>query len=797
MKKIIKNIMFIAAAAMAFVGCTGDIDEKQAIDTDRKGGSVSLRFDAQIDETRTDRDETTGKLSWNATDGLGVVVVGANACDINLKAVTDGSGVFETSGGTQTAGTMYAYFPYREYASDTTPDFVQFNSTGAGDVWISLNSGQEQSAAGAFEAGKYVTMVSEPAALVEGEQATLRFKALASVLCFDIYGTDFSGEKVKSVTAVSDNTLAGGYKYDMTTNAYDFASSIQRKAAIVNVAEPFAVPAAAGAGKVYMAVLPGAHTLKVTVETDANCYVFNYKNTAECTAGKMGTLKLNLAKADEKHVYTNNFDLCIWGGDALNDLPGYHPGKAAITVTDGETPYIIECASNAQGTEQINSMKKENVAPYLKSRGWGDFCENHENSLLRLTEMVGCIKVGTSKNPGTFYLPCRTGIEGKTLSVKFDAMKWKGTNANAHPVVARIVSGSGLINGIAAEAVVANDINDYAAGNLGEVSFIVLGATSETVIAISIGTANCTPRAVVDNLAVDSIVIEEAEPLEKPQNIHLAMFAPITENGVATRPIELAWDEVIGASEYGYSAVINGKTFEGTTDTNRLIIADNTASVLNATLKVQALGVNGISADSEWANAEVAKNVLFCDDLEWIDNNINFEGAPTTISEWDGGAIKNFISLNDGVAALWAKHGYTESSAYMYFQLGSIRIGRTKGKVNTGDLSLPVTALEGAAANSTVDVNIDFGTPAPTDMHYISLRVIDGYDETTTSYNLDELESGLTQDKNIWYNGTLTLSGVSGSSQLVISNDSEAKAAAGGKAVANRICIGQIKISQK
>ncbi len=793
MKKSIKNIMFIAAAAMAFVGCTADIDENQTIDTGLKGGNVSLRFDALIDETRTDRDAATGKLSWNATDELGVVIVGADANDINLKAVTDGSGVFETSGGTQTAGTMYAYFPYREYASDTTEAFVQFNSKGAEDVWISLNSGQEQSAAGAFEAGKYVTMVSEPAALVEGKQPTLRFKALASVLCFDIYGTDLSGEKVKSVTAVSDNTLAGGYKYDMTTNVYDFASSIQRKAAIVNVAEPFAVPAAAGEGKVYMAVLPGVHTLKVTVETDANCYVFNYKNTVECTAGKMGTLKLNLARADEKHVYTNSFDLCIWGGDTLNDLTGYHPGKAAITVTDGETPYIIECASNIQGTQQINQMNEESIAAYLKSRGWGDFCENYGKSLLRLTEMVGCIKVGTAGGVGEFYLPCRTGIEGKTLSVKFDAMKWKGTNANAHPVVARIVSGSGLINGTAAEAVVANDINDYAAGNLGEVSFIVLGATSETVIAISIGTANSTPRTVVDNIVVDSIVIEDAEPLETPQNIRLATFAPITENGVTTRPIELAWDEVMGASEYGYSAVINGETYEGTTDTNRLVIAGNTAPVLNATLKVQALGVAGVSADSEWANAEVAKNVLFCDDLEWIDERVNFEGAANPLGAWTGPAITNSIAKSEESAALWAKHGYAVSSDWMYFQRGSVRLGRTKGKVNVGDLSLPATALEGAAANSTVDVNIDFGTVTKEDMHYISLKVGDA----EISYNLDELESGLKQEKNIWYNGTLTLSGVSGNSQLAISNDSQAKRDAGGKAVANRICIGQIKISQK
>lgn len=788
MKKIIKSIMFIATTAMTLAGCTKDIDE--ATDVAINGGSVALKLDAQIADTRTDRDAATGKLSWNATDELGVVVVGAEATDINLKAVTDGSGAFETTGGTQTAGTMYAYFPYREYATDSS--FPDFNSTGATDIWISLNSGQMQSAAGAFEAGKYITMVSEPATLVENETTKLVFKAAASVLCFDIYGAD--GEKVKSVTAVSDNTLAGGYKYDLTTNTYDFASSILRKAAIVNIAEPFAVPAAAGEGKVYMAVLPGTHTLKITVETDANCYVFHYKNAVECSAGKIGTLKLNLAKADEKHIYINNYDLCIWGGDALNDAQGYVPGRTATTVTDGETPYKQVCESNIQGTEQINSMNADTVAAYLASRGWSDFTENYKSALYRLTEMAGCIKVGTSSGIGTFYLPCRAGVEDKILSVKFDAMKWKGTDKNAHPVVAKIVSGGGLINGASTEATVAEDINNY--GSLGEVSFLVTDATAETVIAISIGAASKTPRTIVDNLVIDATVIEKVDPLDAPQNLILSMFAPITEDGITTRPAVFAWDEVSGASGYKYSATINGTAIEGTTATNTLTIANNSA-LLNATLKVQALGVAGISADSEWSTAEVAKDVLFCDDYEWINNDVNYSGAASTVGAWTDGAIKTFIAGNEGVAALWAKHGYSVSSAYIYFNLGALKFGRAKDKVNVGDLTLPATALAGASANSTIDINLDFGTPATGDIHYITFKVLNDDETAATTFDLNELDIRITQEKNTWFNGTLSLSGINGDSTLVISNDSEQKIAAGGNAIANRFCIGKMTISKK
>ncbi len=470
----------------------------------------------------------------------------------------------------------------------------------------------------------------------------------------------------------------------------------------------------------------------------------------------------------------------------------------AIKITDGETPYITSCTSNTQGTEQINSLNAGTVAAYLLSRGWGDFVGNYSSSLYRLTEMLGCVKVGTASGVGTFYLPCRAGIEGKNLSVRFDAMKWKSTNANAHPVVAKIVSGSGLINGVGTEATVAADINDYAAGNLGEVSFIVTEATAETVISISIGTASKTPRAIVDNLVMDTVVIEQAEPLDTPQNLQLSMFAPITEDGVATRPIAFSWDEVAGASGYKYSIVINGKTEDGTTTANYLEIANTDIALLNASLKVQALGVEGISADSEWSEtAEVAKDVLFCDDFEWINDNVNYSGAASTVGEWTDGAISTFVNGNENVAALWAAHGYSVSSAYIYFNFGALKFGRTTGKVNVGDLTLPATALAGAAANSAIDIDLDFGTTAMGDLHYITFKVLNDDETATTTFDLNELNENLTKETKVWYNGSLPLPGINGDSVLVISNDSEQKTAAGGNAVANRFCIGKIKISKK
>lgn len=110
---------------------------------------------------------------------------------------------------------------------------------------------------------------------------------------------------------------------------------------------------------------------------------------------------------------------------------------------------------------------------------------------------------------------------------------------------------------------------------------------------------------------------------------------------------------------------------------------------------------------------------------------------------------------------------------------------------------MPAAALAGAAANSTVDINLDFGTPATGDIHYITFKVLNDDETAATTFDLNELDNRITQEKNTWFNGSLPLSGVNGDSVLVISNDSEQKAAAGGNAVANRFCIGKIKISKK
>ena len=124
MKRIIRTVMFIAAAAMTLPSCTKDFNEVTV--DDKPAGNVSLALSASLNDVRVSR-EDSGKLNWEADDAIGVFI----GADRNLRATTDetlcADGRFFTTGGTETTGTLYAYYPYNEYASE---------STGAADVWL-------------------------------------------------------------------------------------------------------------------------------------------------------------------------------------------------------------------------------------------------------------------------------------------------------------------------------------------------------------------------------------------------------------------------------------------------------------------------------------------------------------------------------------------------------------------------------------------------------------------------------------------------------------------------------------
>lgn len=700
MKKITNSLIAISATLIAF-SCTKDLAETPAV-TPAEG--KRLAFTATIDNSRVERADD-GKLSWNADDAFGIFV----GSDINAKATTSAElvadGTFIVDGITAESGTIYAYYPYNAFASQSADHT---------DVWLSIAQGQMQSAKDVFDAGKYFTMVADAAEWDGTTKPSLKFSAAGSALRFNIYDNSgkYAGEKVKSIEVVSDNALVGGYKYNLATRKYDMTSSINRKAAIVNIAEPFAVSDNASA---YMAVLPGNHTPKIVVRTDGGAHVFEFASALACAAGKVGTVKLNLGNAAVKHyVLYNTFDLMIWGGDYMhNGENGYSPIGAntpATTDFSGEEPFIFDTTDKGtDGTADFKSMSQE----FLLSRGMDEY------TFSKAYERPGHIKLGTSSAGYTLGTPKFTGLttdaSGETIKVTFTANRWSGANDE----ITLSVAGDGLIN--ATDESVAVELPKYTGGvanapaNIATMSYTIYGATANTSLVLKGSTGKC-------RTFLDDLFVERVESASTP-----LLAVTDVEVTPASDSAHISWEAVADAASYNYKVSNDeGEIKSGNTATNSLDIDALTAST-KYFIELQAIADTADTAhtDGAWSDkfefyttsavsdTHESGYVFFADDLSWM-NTDEFKGT------WHANVTENCFridnmatTLNESEQAIWKEHGYSAantSDKYLYvhpysYEKSYFRFGRAYNKgACVATVNMPAMTLKDVTAGASVDV---------------------------------------------------------------------------------------------
>lgn len=702
MKTTTKSLIAISAMLIAF-SCTKDLADNTVVAPD---GGNTLAFTATIDDnaSRTERADD-GKLSWAADDAMGLFV----GTDINVKASTSAElaaeGRFVADGITATSGTIYAYYPYNAFASQSTDNT---------DVWLCIAQGQTQSAKDVFDAGNFLTMVADAAEWDGTAAPTLKFAAAGSALRFNIYDTSgkYASEKVKAVEVVSDNALVGGYKYNLATREYDMTSSINRKAAIVNISEPFAVADNANA---YMAVLPGNHTPKIVVRTDGGAHVFEFTSALACAAGKVGTVKLNLGNAAVKHyLLYNTFDLMIWGGDYMHDGEvGYSPvGEAqpATAAYTGEEPFIFANKAGDKGADGTADFKGMSQS-FLLSRGMEGY------TFSKVYERPGHIKLGTSSAGYTLGMPKLAGLttdaSGEAIKITFTANRWSGANDN----ITLSVVGDGLINGTDESIVV--DVPKYSGGvanapaNIATLSYTIYGATASTSLVLT-GTGKS--RTNLDDIFVERVA--GASPL--------LVIDGITATTTADSA-QIEWNAVPDAATYNYKvSTDDGEIKHGSTATNSVSI-DALAASTKYYIEVQALAseTDTEHTDGAWSDkfefftrsavedTHESGYAFFTDDLSWM-NTDAFKG------EWYATASENCFridnlttTLGETELAIWNAHGYSAANStdkYLYvhpysYEKSYFRFGRAYNKgACVATVNLPATALQEATAGASLNV---------------------------------------------------------------------------------------------
>lgn len=447
--------MFVAAAAMTFAGCSKeDVSENGA---PVAGGKVVRSFVAEFATSRTTLNDAMTRMVWSEGDQLGIYTDVGTDLNVASSTYTEDAGNFSAQ--IDAAATkVYAYYPYYDgqYSRRHT------------EVSLYIEDAQNQSEAGVLN-GNMVGMYASAAIAGEGQNTVLTFDPIASIIAFNIYDLENSGEAVKSVTfsPAGGEKLNGQHIYDLETGTT--SSTGTKTSATVTLTTPYVVPAAKPADKsgyIYLAVSPKNYSGGTfTVVTDAAKYTFTTESALDLTNVYAPlTIPMNLAKVRQPaptvdHIFYDDF-------------------------------------STAAGTDYFSLM----VSPE-------DYAYYYTDPYVRngsVYEYNGGIKMGTSSKNATITTPALKLIEGtKTLKVTFCANGWKsGQTLSVTASTGTVVGGSDLEMPIATSTGTA--VNDCIMDKSAAATFTVYVENADATTTLTFGLANSVDnRFMLDDLTVD------------------------------------------------------------------------------------------------------------------------------------------------------------------------------------------------------------------------------------------------------------------------------------------------------
>lgn len=476
--------MFVAAAAMTFIGCSKeDVSENGA---PVAGGKVVRSFVAEFAASRTTLNDAMTRMVWSEGDQLGIYTdVGT---DLNVASSTYTKDAGNFSAQIDAAATkVYAYYPYYDgqYSRRHT------------EVSLYIEDAQTQSEAGVLN-GSMVGMYASAAIAGEGQNTVLTFDPIASIIAFNIYDLENSGEAVKSVTfsPAGGEKLNGQHIYDLETGTT--SSTGTKTSATVTLDTPYAVPAAKPtdkSGYIYLAVSPKNYSGGTfTVVTDAGQYTFTTESALDLTNVYAPlTIPMNLAKVRQPgptvdHIFYDDFSTAT-GNNATFSMK-VSPEDYAYYYTDPYTATV-----DAEGKSYVYAIKE-------------------------------AIRMGKGGVKTDITTPALKLIEGtKNLQITFYANGWtEGQTLNVTASTGTVVGGSELLMPRAINANGGTMVKD--ASGL----FTVYVENADATTTLTFGLANSEDeRFLLDDLTVD--VYDGAITLPAP-TILANDIADVTAAGV-------------------------------------------------------------------------------------------------------------------------------------------------------------------------------------------------------------------------------------------------------------------------
>ena len=272
---------------MTFIGCSKENVSENGAPV--AGGKVVRSFVAEFATSRTTLNDAMTRMVWSEGDRLGIYTDVETDLNVASSTYTKDAGNFSAQ--IDAAATkVYAYYPY--YEGQGTRKHTE--------VSLYIEDAQTQSEAGVLN-GNMVGMYASAAIAGEGQNTVLTFDPIASIIAFNIYDLENSGEAVKSVTfsPAGGEKLNGQHIYDLETGTTSSTGS--KTSATVTLTTPYVVPAAKPADKsgyIYLAVSPKNYSGGTfTVVTNAAKYTFTTESALDLTNVYAPlTIPMNLAK---------------------------------------------------------------------------------------------------------------------------------------------------------------------------------------------------------------------------------------------------------------------------------------------------------------------------------------------------------------------------------------------------------------------------------------------------------------------------------------------------------------------
>lgn len=215
MKKMFRNLMLIAVAAMGFTACNDNIEETvRPIDP----AEVKMTITADVDETRTWIDEANKKVQWSEDDALKVIENGATYRPTTETAIENGLAKFTVSFPENTTATEFTYnaiYPASRLSED---DADKMDMT---KIKVILPDAQNPTAT-SFDPTADILVAKQIVTNAQPTELSMQFKrlvAMGKMTLTNLPASSTISKVVFTVEGAEENPVAGRNYVDATTGA--------------------------------------------------------------------------------------------------------------------------------------------------------------------------------------------------------------------------------------------------------------------------------------------------------------------------------------------------------------------------------------------------------------------------------------------------------------------------------------------------------------------------------------------------------------------------------------------------